>query len=1027
MGALERVHVPAAGPTHESTVLEKLSRRLAWLSMALAGYAFLGGLISFAGWALDKPRLTSWKSGGISIQPNTALAVVCAGVGTLLLARNRRRASAILGAVVALIGGTVILEYLSGVDFGIDTLFMFGRTWGQTGVLYTGRMGPPGSISWTLIGITLLLASRGPKARAAVPALSLTIIGIALLSLIGYLYGADPLYALPRVTVIALQTSTFIFSLSLALLLSVQERAPTRWLVEESAAGTLVRFAVPALLILPIVLGYARLQGQRANLYDLEFGTAIRTLAEIVLLLGLLGWTARAITRQTRRILEREKLARANDERLAGILGSMNDTFVTLDKNWRLTFVNPQGLRTSRLSRADLVGKSIWELFPAAVGKHAYMQMHRAMSERVSVEFEGFYEPWKQWFSGKAYPMGDGGLAIFARDVTERKGIDESLRASQERVARDLAAMTRLQALSTRLVQAGDLHSLLRQILAAAAEFTGTEKGNIQLYDPLTRRLRILVHQGFGDRFLDRFLDQGFPVVCDAAARQLKRVICEDVSQVQGLRDTEDLDVLLKDGIRAIQSTPLISRDGRLLGLLNNHFTTPHRPAEHELRYLDLLARMTADFIERSQIEKELRESAQSLRDRDVERARLLESERGARRDAERASQIKDEFLATLSHELRSPLNAILGWVRLLERHPSDPAMLREGIDVISRNAKAQADLIADLLDMNRIISGKMRLEVTDVNLLEVVNEALDAIRPAAESKQVILKTELQEVEDPIRGDGSRLLQVMWNLLSNAVKFTPKGGEIHVRLAKIGNQAEIVVSDTGAGISPDFLPHLFERFRQADASVTRMHGGLGLGLAIVKQLVELHGGTVRAESEGPAKGAKFSIHLPLALIKEPSTEPHAETDPAAGKEKPSSGGRVDLQGITVLSVEDHADARDLLRIVLEDCHAKVISAGSVEEAMKLLEKAKPDIILCDIGMTGKDGYQFIEEVRERGVRTPALAVTAFARTEDKARALRAGYHGHIAKPIEPAELVSTVAVFAKSLKDAGEELGSKPR
>ncbi|HJQ99594.1 MAG TPA: hybrid sensor histidine kinase/response regulator, partial [Candidatus Polarisedimenticolaceae bacterium] len=295
-----------------------------------------------------------------------------------------------------------------------------------------------------------------------------------------------------------------------------------------------------------------------------------------------------------------------------------------------------------------------------------------------------------------------------------------------------------------------------------------------------------------------------------------------------------------------------------------------------------------------------------------------------------------------------------------------------------------------------------------DVALSEVITKAIDTVRPAAEAKHLRLTTSLDLDADAVRGDASRLQQVLWNLLSNAVKFTPKDGRIEVVLGKAESQAEIVVSDSGVGIASRFLPHVFDRFRQGDASTTREHGGLGLGLAIVKQLVELHGGTVRADSDGEGKGAAFTIRLPLAVMRAGRS--------GGGKSAVSvrRGEDVDLEGITVLAVEDQADARELLRIVLERSRARVLTAASADEALRMVEKAKPAIILCDIGMPGKDGYDFITELRRRKDDTPALAVTAFARAEDKIRALRAGYHGHIAKPIEPAELLSTVAVLAKT-------------
>ncbi|HEU5182819.1 MAG TPA: PAS domain-containing protein, partial [Candidatus Polarisedimenticolia bacterium] len=498
----------------------KLERRLHALAVGLAGYGFFGGLVSFAGWVADMPRLTDWDNDGICIQPNTALAAVCASASLILLLWGHRRTAALLGGIVTFLGGTAVFQYVSGVDLGVDTLLMFGRTWGQKGVLFTGRMGPPGSVSWTLIGVALVLAALGPRARAFVPHVAFVTLTIALLSLIGYLYGAHALYTLPKISAIAWQTSSFIFALSAALLFSVPERAPTRWLIEDSPAGTLVRSAVPAIVILPILLGLLRLRGQTAGLYDMEFGTALRTLVEITLLLGLLGWTAGAIGRQGRRAAERERLARASDERLAGILGSMNDIFFTLDAGWRFTFINDAGLRSLGKNRDELLGRDIWEVYPDAVGNEAYAQMQRAMSERVAAEYEVFYEPWKRWFAGKAYPMGDGGIALFARDITESKAIDESLRLSRGLAAEDLVAMARLQALSTRLVQAGDFQSLLRQILAAAAEFTGTEKGNIQVYDPVAKRLEVLVHQGFGET--PGAGEAGALAVTEEAARKLE-------------------------------------------------------------------------------------------------------------------------------------------------------------------------------------------------------------------------------------------------------------------------------------------------------------------------------------------------------------------------------------------------------------------------------------------------------------------------------------------------------------------------
>jgi len=440
--------------------------------------------------------------------------------------------------------------------------------------------------------------------------------------------------------------------------------------------------------------------------------------------------------------------------------------------------------------------------------------------------------------------------------------------------------------------------------------------------------------------------------------------------------------------------TVLIARDGRETPIDDS--AAPIRQPNGPLFGVVLVFR---DFTERRRTEQAFRESA--------------EREKAARGDAEQANHVKEEFLTTLSHELRNPLNAILGWVRLIEKNPSDPKTVNEGIEVISRNAKLQADLIADLLDMSRIVSGKVRLQIEDIHLSDVISAAIDSVRHAAESKNIRIQSLVSEIPDLVRGDPARLQQIVWNLLSNAIKFTPKEGRIQIVLAKKDSSAEIVVSDTGTGIRPDFLPYVFERFRQADGSTARQYGGLGLGLSIVKHLVELHGGTVGAMSDGDGKGATFTVRIPQALMHAPAEleSCRLESNESAS---PAICDSVDLTGIRVLAIDDQEDARELLKRVLEECHAEVVTAASTEEALDALEGHRPHVVLCDIGLPGKDGYEFIKEMRNRGDETPALAVTAFARSEDRLRAFRAGYQGHISKPIEPAELVATVGVFVKS-------------
>ncbi len=395
------------------------------------------------------------------------------------------------------------------------------------------------------------------------------------------------------------------------------------------------------------------------------------------------------------------------------------------------------------------------------------------------------------------------------------------------------------------------------------------------------------------------------------------------------------------------------------------------------------------------------------------EREHLLVSERSARTDAEAANRMKDEFLATLSHELRTPLNAILGWSRILKAEAGGSDILREGLDTIERNARSQSQIIDDLLDMSRIISGKVRLDVREIELADVVSAAIETVRPASEAREIRIQAVLDPLAHPICGDANRLEQVFWNLLTNAVKFTPKGGRVQVRLERINSHVEVSIIDTGEGIDPNFLPYVFDRFSQAQASSTRRYGGLGLGLGIVKQLVELHGGAVRAKSLGLGKGSTFTVELPLTVI-------HPDPECVSDRRHPEHGpGRIDrtlrvsVAGVKVLAVDDESDARALIRRLLENCEAVVTTAGSVAEAAGLLESQRFDVLISDIGMPEADGYEMIRRLRslpaDRGGQTPAIALTAYARAEDRVKSVVAGFQMHIAKPVEPDELIAMVA------------------
>jgi PAS domain S-box-containing protein len=431
--------------------------------------------------------------------------------------------------------------------------------------------------------------------------------------------------------------------------------------------------------------------------------------------------------------------------------------------------------------------------------------------------------------------------------------------------------------------------------------------------------------------------------------------------------------------------SPLIAEDGRVIGTLT----------------------VIEDVTERVAREAELQAQVDA-------RTHALAREKAAREEAEEANRLKDEFLATVSHELRTPLTAILGWSNMLLAGRLEGEMHDRALDIIHRNAQSQNQLISDLLDVSRIISGKLRLDLRTVELPSVIEAAVEATRPAAEAKGILLMTALDPHAGPINGDADRLQQVVWNLLTNAIKFTPEEGEIEVRLESVDTRVQITVKDSGAGIPPEFLPHIFERFRQADPGANRIHGGMGLGLSIVRQLVELHGGTVKAESEGEGKGATFTVSLPFVNFKRGTSR--AERLPFDGGDQTEIICPPSLQGLRVLAVDDEADTREMIRAVLEYCKMEVITAGSASEALEAIVQSRPDVLLSDLGMPGEDGYALIAKVRalpaERGGQIPAAALTAYVRAEDRVKVLRSGFQLHVSKPLEPNELVAVVANLA---------------
>ena len=923
------------------------------MGIVLGAYAFLAGLISFAGWAGDVRRLTDWFNVGISMQPNTTVAATCSALALLAFIGGMRWVRISLGVVVAVIGFTALIQHILDIDFPrLNAFLMFGREWGRGSTVSPGRMGPPGAICWTLLGTAFIVGNR---ARHILPRIALVTMAIAGLSFAGYSYGADRLFALPYFTAVALQTATIIAALSAGLMAAVPEHAPTRWLIDEGATGAVARRGVPLIIAIPFLAGWIRLWGERSGFYDTSFGTALLVMVVVTLLLGFLSWTLRTVMRN-------ESALRTSQQQMGASLQSIADGFVTLDSEWRYRFVNPEAARLMDKSPEQLVGHRAWDLFPESVGGSGYQALQRVATERVQVEFEDYNPALERWYANRAYPTADGAISVYFHDVTARKHAEREGEA-------ELVAMSRLQELSTRLVQSGDFKPLLREILGAAIELTGTTKGNIQIYEAESNSLRLFVYQGFGDEFVDAFRERGAPHGCEQAAASRQRVVVSDLDAEQAWQGTPELRVLLADGIRAFQSTPLVSRDGRLLGILNTHYSRPHRPSDREMRNLDLLARMAADFIERAQSD-----------------------------DArQRADRMKDEFLAMLAHELRNPLAPIQNAVHVLRHTKTSGDTVRTTTDMLDRQVGQLVRLVDDLVDVSRITRGKIELVREVVDLVSVVKQAAEAVRPLVRDKRQMLDLGLPDQPVWVHADAARLAQVIGNILSNASKFTTHDGRIQVLIESDGPQHIVRIRDDGIGITAEQLPHIFEMFVQGDTSLERTASGLGIGLTLVKTLVEMHGGSVEASSRGQGRGSEFVVRLP-ALTNVTRTEVASTNGHTNGT---SSHPR------RVLIVDDNQDGATSLAGILELSGHSTQTTHDGEEAIRVAESFRPDVVLLDIGLPKLNGYETCRRIREQpwGRDMLLVAVTGWGAESYRQRSREAGFDSHVVKPVDSEELL----------------------
>lgn len=700
-----------------------------------------------------------------------------------------------------------------------------------------------------------------------------------------------------------------------------------------------------------------------------------------------------------------------SNNQIVSILESVSDAVLAFDTEWRFLYTNPQSETILGRAPSSVIGKSLWEIYPATLGTIFEENYLKAVRENRPVQFEGFSPDLEMWLEVHVYPSRVG-VTVYLRDINESKRARDNLSFLSEAGA----------CLSSSLDHGEVISSIAQLTISYLADWCSVDI----VEDGEIKRLAV-VHKDTAKVELGHEFRRLYPPKLDdtngvaLVLRTGEPQLWKDIPDEQLVAIAPDevwLQMMRNLGMKSIILVPLVSQ-GQTIGVMSlvREQQAP-RFTETDLVVAQELGRRAGGA---------------------VENGRLFRARTEALRMAEEASRAKDEFLAIVSHELKTPMTPILGWIGLLKDGASraDPSILDHALEVVERNVRAQSQLVNDLLDISRIVTGKLQLNLRQANLPEIVRFAIETVQPAAQAKGVELILNLNDEIPPVAVDAERIQQVVWNLLSNAIKFTPAGGLVAASLQPVDGFVEFRVRDTGQGIRREFLPYVFERFRQADSSSSREHGGLGLGLSIVRNVVELHGGSVTADSQGVGVGATFTVRLPTqdksasargksaqASSSAKNRDPHSTlstplasspSPPATSSESSASLApqlNAPLRGLRILLIEDMQDIRDMVVAILKLRGAEVRETGTTDEGMNWVQRWSPHIILCDIGLPGEDGYAFLKRVRalpeESPRRTPAIALTAYSRAEDRDTALAVGYQAHIAKPVRPDELVDAI-------------------
>ncbi|HEU4714963.1 MAG TPA: ATP-binding protein [Pyrinomonadaceae bacterium] len=973
------------------------------LSTVFALVAFAIGAAALFGWIFDNELLKRIHPQLVTMKANTAVCLMLVSVSILLLqdrslTNAKRRIVQVCAAVVGLVGLVTFTEHLFGWNPGLDQL-LFHETPEEAGMSFPGRMGVAASLDFFLLGIALLTIDARSKRWFRVSNVAvLLVIAITVLVFLYYVYGIEELEPVGLYFTIALHTVAAFLSICAAILLARPDHGVIASLLGNSPGAVVARRMWPALLIV-ILLGWIRTNGRSEGWFSAGFATAVFVLMILLLLVALIWWTAVSLNRSDRERHRVDLALRHSESRLTALLEQLPVGIGLTDREGRFLLRNSllNNFVGDRLSSLDPVLSARWHAWDEdgrLLDPSEWPSARALRGESVTPGTEMLYtaDDGKQiWtrvlcvpFRGQSDEL--DGVIVVVQNIDEQRRAENRLDVLV-RVSELIRTLHDPYELSYAVAETVGTHLNVRRCL-----FNETD---------LDRDLEI-IHRDYcngAESVAGKHRISEYSSITTGEMARGNMVVNTD-SKLDPRTAADYKKSYEPTGERAYVAVPLM-REGRWVASFWASDDQPRQWSREEISLLQTVAERTWTAIEKLRAE--------------AEREQLLQREQEARDAAEKANQLKDEFLATLSHELRNPLNVILGYSELLlrmqeiERSPR----LAQMAEALRRNAQSQSQLINDLLDLSRLQRGKISLNQETVSLAAIIDSAVETVRADASSKGINIQLHTGDHLLLVDGDRLRLQQIAWNLLNNAVKFTPHGGRIEIDLRSDRDRAVFSVTDSGQGIDPAFLPHVFEMFRQADGSNSRRHGGLGIGLALVRQLVQLHGGIVAAHSEGPGKGSQFTIQLPLIRETGPLSSAVLTASTAATLNVPPQ--------TNVLIVDDSEDTIRMLEQLLRLAGANVRTANNGADALRLAAENEFDVILSDISMPGMDGFEFLQRLRrlEGREHVPVVAITGFGRSHDIERARTAGFYSHLTKPLNIQALAEVLDQLARHRRGRG--------